>query len=564
MKLSRVSFNLSSAAVIMIAAFSVFAQEPSPSFDRPQTFDAQHYTIRASFDRLKKKVFGDTTVTLKPLKAGFKTVELDAVALKFTSVKLAPSGVDLRYKTLRNKVIITLDKEYGPDDLISIRLIYSALPKKGVYFVPSRPGYTEQIWSQGQPEEARHWFPSFDFPSDKATSEEYITAKKGETVIGNGEFLGKTENADGTFTWHYKMPVPHSTYLVSFVIGKFVKVEDRYNETPLGFYVYPGKESTALKAFGDTKKMIASFEQLTGVPFPFNKYDQTTVSLFAQFSGMENITATTLADTDVYIADYEAGREIVMDLVSHELAHSWFGDLVTCRNWAELWLNEGFATYMEAVYREKTLGRKNYLNKIQLDTDAFLADDAVNKKRHGLFNFLAGDVDDLFDNSTATYNKGSVVLHMLREQIGDEVFWRAVNLYLNRHKFSSVVSTDLQKAMEETSGQDLKWFFDQWVYGGGAPKLEVKPSYDPQTQALTVTFAQTQLPDTITPAAFRLPLDLTVATESGETTEKVELTQRIQTFTFKIAGRPTSLTLDKDQKVALKIVRVHPLSAPKP
>src|SRR4029079_11279931 len=179
--------------------------------------------------------------------------------------------------------------------------------------------------------------------------------------------LGKTENADGTETWHYKMPVPHSTYLISFVIGNYLKVEDRYKDIPLSFYVYPEMEAPARHAFGDTKRMIGVYEELTGVPFPYNKYDQTIVAEF-QFGGMENITATTMADTEIFLADVDLFREgIVVDLVSHELAHSWFGDLVTCRNWAELWLNEGFATYMEAAYREKVNGRDDYIKAIRSD-----------------------------------------------------------------------------------------------------------------------------------------------------------------------------------------------------
>src|ERR1043166_7234181 len=264
-----------SAAIITIAAFSTFAQRPNINFNRPQTFDAQNYTIRASFDREKKEVFGDTTVTLKPLAANFRTVDLDAIGLQFESVKLEPSGIDLQYKALPTKVSITLDKAYGPDDTISIRCKYTAFPKKGIYFVPGDGTHSDQIWSQGEAEEARYWFPSFDFPSDKASSEEYLTTENDQTVVGNGELLEKKDNSDGTATWHYKMSIPHSTYLVSFVIGKYAKVEDPYKETPLGFYVYPGRETTAIRAFGDTKKMIAVFEDLTGVPFPYNKYDQT-------------------------------------------------------------------------------------------------------------------------------------------------------------------------------------------------------------------------------------------------------------------------------------------------
>ncbi|MEO6050394.1 MAG: M1 family aminopeptidase [Pyrinomonadaceae bacterium] len=354
------------------------------------------------------------------------------------------------------------------------------------------------------------------------------------------------------------MPVPHSTYLVSFVIGKYIRVEDKYKDIPLGFYVYPGKEVTAAKAFGNTKDMIGVYERLTGVAFPYNKYDQTVVSDF-KLGGMESITATTMADTEIFFVDFDFGKSIVTDLVSHELAHSWFGDLVTCRNWAELWLNEGFATYMEAAYREQAFGREDYLRKIRSDAAEFLIDDSITRKRHGLYNLRASDVNALFDNSSVTYHKGGAVIHTLREQIGTEAFWKAINIYLNRHKFANVESTDLKRAMEEASGQNLAWFFDQWVYSSGAPRLAVTQAYSPRLRNLTVTVIQTQVPDAVTPAVFRLPLDLTIHTAAGGTAQKMDVIKRTQIFTFKTNGRPKNIEIGKDEKIPLKRLKIRPM-----
>lgn len=548
------------AAILFIAAFSSFAQIGKPEFTRAQTFDVRHYSIRASFDRTNKKVLGDTTVSLSPLKADLRMVELDAVDIAFESVTL--DGKPAQFKTVDGKVIVTLDKAYGPGDVIALQFKYTASPKKGVYFVDAESGRTShsaQIWTQGEAEEARHWIPSYDFPSDKATTEEYLTVEKDETVIGNGELIGKEPNPDGTVTWHYKMPVPHSTYLISFVIGKYVRVADKYNAIPLGFYVYPGKEETARRAFGDTAKMMAVFEELTGVKFPYNKYDQTIVAHF-QFGGMENITATTMSDNEIFFADFDFGKPIVTDLVSHELAHSWFGDLVTCRNWAELWLNEGFATYMEAAYREKVNGREDYITKVRSDAGDFLVDDSINRKRHGLYNRSAADVNGLFDNAAITYNKGGAVLHMLREQVGTENFWKAVNIYLNRHKLANVESTDLKRAMEETSGQDLGWFFDQWVYGISAPKLTVKPVYSTRTKTLKLTITQTQKPEAMVTAAFRMPMDIDITAGRNTSSKAVTVTKRIETITIPSAAKPSEIVLDPNDKVILKTVKMLPIT----
>lgn len=546
------------AVILTFTAFSVSAQKPRPDFNRPQTYDVQHYVIRVSFDRAAKTVIGDSTVILKPLKPNFRVVELDAVGLKFSKVTIEPGDLALGYKIEGEKVLVTLDKDYSPDDSISINFKYTAKPNKGIYFVEGNDRRSAQIWTQGEPDETRHWLPSFDFPSDKATTEQYITADKGETVVGNGELISTTDAGNGKETWHYKMSVPFSVYLVSFVVGKYAKVEDRYGNVPLGYYVYPGREASAQKAFGRTPDMIRQFELLTGVKFPYNKYDQTIVASF-QFGGMENITATTMADTEIFMADTEFGQQLVMDLVSHELAHSWFGDLVTCRNWAELWLNEGFATFMEAAYRESIMGREAYIAKVRSDAAQYMIDDTITRRRHGLFNLRAREVAALFDNASVTYNKGGAVVHMLREQVGNEKFWKAINTYLNRHKFGSVESTDLRKAMEESSGQDLGWFFDQWVYATGFPKLDVRQTWNSRSKTLRLTVTQTQKLDPLIPSAFRLPLEIEIETAGAVREERLDIAKRVQTFSFVLDNKPKEVRFDPMEKIVIKSVKARPL-----
>ncbi len=554
MTFRKLGRSLFPAAIIFVAAFSSFAQVKKPEFNRPQTFDAQHYVLRVSFDRAKKTIVGNTTISLKPLAAKFRTVELDAVDLKFTSVALEETDTPLTYRTLADKVIVTLDKAYTPDDTISIRFKYTAKPVKGIYFVEAANNRSAQIWTQGEPDEARHWFPSFDFPSDKATTEQYITASSDETVIGNGEMLEKADSGNGTTTWHFKMHVPHSTYLVSFVVGKYAKVEEKYKTIPLGYYVYPGREAIVKDAYGRSVDIMAFFEEVTGVAYPYSKYDQTMVAEF-HFGGMENITATTMADTEILGADSDFGRSAAMDLVSHEMSHSWFGNLVTCRNWAELWLNEGFATYMEAAYRERAFGRDSYIAKVRSDALNFVIDDTITRRRHGLYNLRAGDLSSLFDNSAVTYSKGGAVIHMLREQVGTEAFWKAINAYLNRHKFGNVESTDLKREMEAASGQDLKWFFDQWVYSASFPRVSVTKAYDPRGKTLRLTFRQTQKADSLVPATFRLPLEVEITTPKGSKMEKVDITRQLQTFTLPVDGKPTDIVFDPTEKIILKSIK---------
>ena len=556
--------NAAFAMAFLFFSLNLTAQTSRPDFNRASDFDVQHYIIRVSFDRPAKRVLGETTVRLKPVKDGLRQVVLDSVDIAYSSVSSEQDGMPLKYRAAGGKITVELNRAYSSDETLGIVFKHSSNPKKGVYFVAERkadegfPGHSPQIWTQGEPDEARHWFPSFDFPSDKATTEQFITANKSETVIGNGVHVARSENSDGTLTHHFKMDLPYSTYLVSFIIGEYAVVNEKYKDTPLGYFVYPGTEWIVPKAYGKTREMFRIFEEATKVDYPYAKYDQTIVSAFS-FGGMENITATTMADTEIFLANNPLFAGAVEDLVSHELAHSWFGNLVTCKNWAELWLNEGFATFLEAVSREKLYGRQAYIFKVKGDAERFITEDAVNTKRHGLFNRNAADVGSLFDRAGTTYNKGGAVLHTLREQIGDEAFWRGVNIYLNRHKFGSVETTDLIRAMEEASGDELDWFFDQWVYGLGSPKLTVKQAYDPAQKILTLTISQTQKQEKFSPSAYRLPLDLEVATETGKKTEKIELTKRLETFKIKTDGRPTVLALDKLEKVPIKTVKILPL-----
>ncbi len=555
--------------VTTLLALTFFFTAPvngeNKSFNRKRTFDVRHYIMRLSFDRAKKTVYGEATIRLSPLEKDFRTLSLDAANIKFSSITDETTDQKLEFRTDRKQVVITLDKPYDPEELISITLKYSAVPKKGIYFVDAlrekgKIVRSAQIWTQGESEETHHWLPSFDFPDDKATTEKIITVRRGETVIGNGELVSKIDNPNGTTTFHYRMPVAHSLYLTSFVVGRYEKITDNYRGIPLGFYIYPGQKSIVPKAFGKTKEMFRIFEELTGVEYPYNKYDQTLVAGF-QFGGMENITATTMADTEIMMARYSFGQPLVENLVSHELAHSWFGNLVTCRNWAELWLNESFATFMEAAYREKMYGRKDYIRKIRDDSAEYFAyaSGSVNRQ-HGLFNQTAdpNNDDTMFD--PITYQKGSAVIHMLREEIGEEAFWESINLYLNRFKFANVETSDLQKVFEETSGRDLDWFFKQWVYAEGYPTLKIARKYSPATKTLVLNVAQTHKADKDTPGAFILPLEVEIEAAGKSRIEKILVDKREQSFEFKLDAAPTATRFDKDSKIPLAVITATPRS----
>jgi aminopeptidase N len=522
---------------------------------RPRTYDVLSYKIRTRFDVPNKTVIGDETVTLEPLGAGFRSFQLDASDMKIEAVTLARTDTALRWTQPPDKLAIALDKAYEPGDSISIHIRYRATPQRGLYFIPARRGHGEessrpaQIWTQGEPEDNHHWFPCYDFPDDKATTEQYITTGANEIAISNGALVETTDNPDGTRTFHWVMDQPFSTYLVSLVVGDYAKLTDTYRNISLEYYTYHGTEADARRSFSRTPQMMEWFSQVLEYDYPYNKYAQTIVANFI-FGGMENITATTHADTEILRPGDEAAGEAAENLVSHELAHSWFGDLVTCKDWANLWLNEGFATFMEASFKEHEHDHDAYLYEMRENASEYFSEDSLRYRRPVFYDRYRVPVD-LFDSTL--YKKGALVVHMLREMVGDEIFWKSLNIYLNRYKYETVETADLQRIFEQTTGQRLGWFFDQWVYKAGYPELRVRSLYSPTSRQLTLDVMQTQTPDTMTPAVFRLPVEIELATASGSRTERIEITQRVQRFTFQLDGKPLMIRFDKGSRILKKL-----------
>ncbi|MFN2453956.1 MAG: DUF3458 domain-containing protein [Pyrinomonadaceae bacterium] len=517
----------------------------------PRTYDVLHYLISTRFDVANKTVIGDEIITLKPLAANFKAFALDATGMSMMTVSLAEKNVPLQFTQSPDKLTINLDRAYTPKDSISIRIRYHAKPQRGLYFIsPAQNANAQsskpaQIWTQGEPEDNHYWFPCYDFPDDKATSEQFITVDKKQLAISNGALVDKKENADGTVTFHYAMNKPHSSYLISLIVGDYAKITDAYKSIAVEYYTYHNTEPDAQRAFKKTPQMMQWFSEALRYEYPYNKYAQTVVAGFI-FGGMENITATTQSDTEILRRADEAPQESADNLVSHELSHQWFGDLVTCKDWSQAWLNEGFATFMEASFKEHEQGHDAYLFELRNDERVYMREDATRYRRPLVYKRYRVPID-LFD--ATLYQKGALVLHMLRGVVGDEVFWKALNRYIVENEYRNVETADLQRTFEQTSGRKLDWFFDQWTLKAGFPELRVRSSFDAATKKLTLNVAQTQLPDATTPAVFRLPVEIELATATGARTERIEITEREQAFTFTLDGEPRMIRFDKDSRI---------------
>ncbi|MBZ5634101.1 MAG: HEAT repeat domain-containing protein, partial [Acidobacteriia bacterium] len=460
------------------------------------------------------------------------------------------------------KLVVRLDRPLRSGEEVLVAIEYEGHPRRGMYFIgpdAAHPDKPQEIWTQGEDEDSRYWFPCYDYPNDKASSEVVATVPSHFVAVSNGKLLGVQDDpAGGTRTYHWRQDIPHSAYLVTLAIGGYVEIADTYDGVPVPYYVQPGREEDARRAFGNTPRMLAFFSESIGVPYPYDKYAQVAVTDFI-FGGMENTSATT--QTAETLHDARAHLDFSSDpLVAHELAHQWWGDLLTCRDWAHGWLNEGFATYFEALWMEHDKGDAEFRYALHQDAHEYLEEDGQEYRRPIVCNVYREPIE-LFDRHL--YQKGGWVLHMLRFVLGDTLFWKALQQYCRQHRGQNVVTADLQHAIEKATGQNLDWFFDKWVYKAGHPELEVSYRWDETDKLAHVTVKQRQ--DTQAPPAgeafsapvFRLPVVIDFEVDGGRRDFRVTLDAPMQTFHFPLAGRPTMVRFDPGNWV-LKTLEFDP------
>lgn len=558
--MSRVFSNLLLSAIILVLTFQSFpalAQSPEVvltappvQWTRSHNYDVQHYLIKVNFDWKEKTVTGETTITLKPYPNDLNEVEFDAGEMNVKAVKLA-QGTPLQFRYLNNqKLIITLDKKYETNSILAITINYVTNPgnNPGITFItPTETDKTRpyQIWSQGEAQANHYWFPCYDAPNDKATSEVIATVEDNFQVISNGKLVNVQANpAKKTKTFHWVMNQPFSSYLISLIVGEYAEVKDRFKNTPVSSYVYKNQVEEARVSLGKLPQMVAYFSKKLEYDYPYPKYAQIMVRDFP--GAMENITATTMTDTAVH--DKRAHLDLSSDdLISHELSHSWFGNLLTCRDWSQLWLNESFATFMESVWTEYDKGKDDYLYVMYNNQQTYLRSWNGGLRRPIVTN-LYSDPDGLFD--AYAYPRGGAVVNMLRFVLGDEMFWKAIRHYIKKYQWQNVETQQLVVAIEEATGQNLQWFFDEWLYKMGHPEFEITSTYEESTKTVKLNVKQTQKPDEqrkwfSSPAFFTMPVDVAITTASGEKVNRVIINKAEQSFSFPVDGKPLIVNFDK-------------------
>ena len=533
-------------AGIILALAAMFAA--AARADRPyapsREYHLQNVRVSLHFDIDQHKVIGEVTHTLSALRDGLTHLDFDCADLTILSARV--NGKDAAFALRDNELSVNLPEPAKSGETYEVNLRYEGKPTTGLYFIlpdkddPNRP---KEIWTQGEAEDTHHYIPIYDYPNDRTTTEMILTVPGNWLTVSNGKLLSVQDDPDSEKTWTWRQSLPVPTYLISFVAGEYVEKKDTWRDIPVTYNVPRGMEDTIDPTFSHTKQMLDFFSQRFGVAYPWAQYAQTAVEDFVA-SGMENVSATTLAARDLIHADLAGEKPEAADgLISHEMTHQWFGDLVTCKDWTNTWLNEGFATFGATLWEEHYYGADAAAYRYWRDQNSWMPS-------RDLFSvpIVTRDIDDSVEYVGNVYDKSGWVLHMLREQLGDDAFFRAINHYLVANRLQNVVTADLVKAIEESTGTNVDQFFDQWIYGAGAPRFLVRSSYDAAEKKISLDVMQTQKVEGHV-GLFRVPVEIAVTTASGEKDFPVEVTKADETFSFPVDGPPLMVLFDKGDKI---------------
>jgi aminopeptidase N len=524
-----------------------------------------HMDLAVSFSWEQQYVFGEATLSLKPYFYNDSVIILDAKNFDIEKVTLVNTQRDLIYLYDTRKLIILLGQEFTRKDTLQVSIKYTAKPAErsniagsaaitsdqGLFFINPQgkiKGKPRQIWTQGETSYNSCWFPTIDAPNQRMTHRIKITIEEDFVTLSNGLLQSSVKLGNGLRTDHWVMDKPHAPYLVMMAIGEFAAVKDQWRNIDLTYYVEKPFKDYAKDIFAHTPEMLDFFSAKYGVVYPWQKYDQVIVRDYVS-GAMENTTAVIFGD---FVQ--RTKRQLMDDgndkIVAHELAHHWFGNLVTCADWSQLTLNEGFANYAEYLWLEHKYGYQEAEMHRREELEGYLSSLQYGGTKN-LIRYNYADEEEMFD--AHSYNKGGLVLHSLRKYVGDEAFDAALKLYLATNAYSAVEVHQLRLAFEKTTGEDLSWFFNQWFLDKGHPTLEVNMMYDGIGSSIRLDFRQIQ-----DPAAHRslfiLPVEVDVFYADGSK-ERIQYTMRERRGSLEIPvkERPLDVIVDPERTLLAEI-----------
>ncbi|MGA2812832.1 MAG: M1 family aminopeptidase [Candidatus Acidiferrum sp.] len=487
---------------------SLLADEP---YARSRDYDLQHSKIALRFSVPEKEVMGDVIHTVSILRDNTAKVSFDSVGLAIRSVTV--DRVAARFETTDAKLVVFLPDAAKAGQRFEIEIKYDGKPSKGLYFILPDAAYPKrpiQVWTQGESEDTRFYLPTYDYPNDRLTTETILTVPASWQTVANGKLVSVTDAGKGLKTWTWKEALPSSTYLITVVAGEFDEVKDSWHGIPVNYFAPRGRGDRLSVNYGRTPAMLELLSKRFGVDYPWEKYDQAMVDDFVA-GGMENSSATTNTAESLtnpqLVPEYITNQD---DLISHELTHQWFGDLVTCKAWSDVWLNEGFATFGETLWNEAHYGKDlaDY-NRWQAAREWFHQTNLFSKPivRHDF-----SEDSDEFDGNA--YGKGAWVLDMLRYQLGEDAFYAGLKHYLEANRGKNVLTSDFAKAIEEATHVNIDQFLGQWIYGPGAPRLDISYTYDEAKHQVALTVKQTQKQKGSI-GTFRVPVEIEITSATG-------------------------------------------------
>jgi aminopeptidase N len=506
-----------------------------------------HVFLDLEIDIAARKVQGAAHIGFSVIKQEVERIFLDAREMQISGV-FGENSKPLEFNQDDRGVQVKLAAVYRRGETGKVRLDYSVEdPRLGLYFTGPDEAYPEkawQVWSQGQDEDNRYWFPCVDNPREKVTSELRIRVEKPYVVVSNGVLKERFEDEQGRLVYHWSMEQPLSVYLISLAIGRYSELTDRCGDIPLSFFVFEGREGDGWRSFERTADAMRFFSEKTGIPYPYAQYSQVIAQDFV-FGGMENTTATTL--TEMTLHDERAHLDFTSEhLVAHELAHQWFGDLVTSKTWSHSWLHEGFATYFDLLYTQHARGEEEFLYRLLENREVYFEEHDSKYRRPIITNVYSQPID-LFDMHL--YPGSAARLHMLHMLLGEEPWWEVINRFLKTHRDSVVETVDFVRCIEEVTGDNYDWFFDQWFYKPGFPVLECSYEYRDKEKHLVLHLKQTQESEKEeNPFTFPLVIRLTNAT--GESREvKVNVEEREHHFYLPVEQEPSLVLVDPEDSI---------------
>ncbi|WP_346292904.1 M1 family metallopeptidase [Sphaerothrix gracilis] len=543
-------------------SFELPGAKPHYSPDKPGK--VEHIALDLALDIPHQAYTGTCKIRINPIRDNIEHLTLDAVSLQIDSVKIGGTKQPFDYDG--EQLRITLKESPATGKPFTLAIAYrSEKPQRGLYFIGPNDDYPDkpvQVWTQGEDEDSRFWFPCFDYPGQLSTSEIRVRVPQEYVAVSNGELIATEEDGDSKI-YHWAQKQVHPTYLMTLAVGDFDVIQDQWRDIPVTYYVEKGRKTDGQRTMGKTPQMIEFFSQFFGYDYAFPKYAQVCVADFI-FGGMENTSTTLLTDRCLIDERAAVDNRSSESLVAHELAHQWFGDLLVINHWSHAWVKEGMATYSEVLWTDHEYGAEEAAYYRLGEMRSYLSEDKT-RYRRPMVTHVYREAIELYDRHI--YEKGACVYHMLRTELGDTLFQKAIHTFVQDNAHSTVETIDLIRAIEKATGRNLRFLFDQYVFRGGHPDYSVSYSWDSDSNLAKLSVTQTQAKEGDTSSSSGL-FDLRVPIAFGYVNDgkaelktfTVRLHERAQTFYFPLENKPQFVSFDAGNHFTKTVKLEYPMA----